>query len=268
MTEPGTGRRVFRPRLWSTLLIIPMLAVLIALGTWQVNRHGETSAALALYHSQHDLAPTVTSLAQRDETDDNRLHRLHFRRATLSGTLEPKHAQLLTARYVLGRLGYGVTMPLRLTETNDGGAGPHAKLLVHLGRVPADKLPDYLATVRADTSRTLSGRLQVATMNRPEGKPVGEKAGLPTWRTSNPAALAKTIEGLEPRLMLVVGEQAVGKVVDAERIPVDGYIHPVRLTPAKHVEYAATWYGLGVTLIAIWLAFSFRRREDEVVVEG
>lgn len=261
MSAEAPNRRVFRPRLWPTLVAIPMLAVLIGLGSWQAKRHGETTDARDLYHRQHDLAPVVTSLAEAGENSgggepgDERLHRLHLRRATLKGTLEPEQAQLLTARYVLGRLGYGVTMPLRVSE------GPHQRLLVHLGRVPTDQLESYLATVRASPVRTLRGRLQVATVNDADAQPVGEKAGLPTWRSSNPGALARTIVGLEPRLMLVVGEQASGKVVDKDKIPADGYVHPVRLTPAKHIEYAATWFGLAFTLIAIWLAFSIRRRE-------
>lgn len=253
MNDETRGKLAFKPRLWPTLVAIPMLAVLIALGSWQVRRHGETEAARELYHRQHDLAEPVHSLA--GEIGDARLHELHFRRATLQGTLIPEHTQLLTARFVLGRLGYGVTMPLKVE------GGPYERILVHLGRVPTDKLAAYLESVRADPRRTLSGRLQVATGHDPKGQPVGTQLDLPTWRTSNPAALAQTIAGLEPSLMLVVGEQASGKLVDPDKIPADGYVHPVRLTGAKHVEYAATWYGLALTLIAIWIAFSVRRRE-------
>ena len=253
MANETPGRRVFRPRLWPTLVAIPMLAVLLALGTWQARRHGETTAARELYHRQHDLAPTVTSLGGVD--GEARLHDLHFRRATLQGTLEPEHTQLLTARYVLGHLGYGVTMPLRVSD------GVHKRILVDLGRVPTEGLQAYIDSVRANPKRTLSGRLQVATEHNAHSAPAGEQLAMPTWRSSNPAALARSIEGLEPRLMLVVGEQASGKVVDTAKIPADGYVHPVRMMPAKHIEYAATWYGLALTLIAIWLAFSVRRRE-------
>ena len=255
----AAGDRRFRPRALPSLLALVALAILISLGTWQANRYRETTAARAHYHEQHDVLAPVATLAVADAKDDHdRLARLHFRRAALRGVLEPARTQLLTARYVFSERGYGITMPLRLRD----GAGPHARVLVDLGWVPVTHLADWLAKLGPAPERTIEGRLQVASVHDATQPPAGEHLGRPTWRSSNPAALAATIPDLEPRLMLVAGAQAVGREVDPTKYPIDGYSHPIRMLPSKHVEYAATWYGLALTLVAVWIAFSWRRRAD------
>lgn len=253
--EPeGPTRRVFRPKLWASLIGLVMLGVLLALGTWQARRYQEAKANIAAYAAQHDEAPPVRAL---DEVpgggeDDARLHALHFRRGELRGVLEPEQAQLLTARYMLGRRGYGVMMPMRVER------GPHPRLLVHLGWVPEDKVAAFLGEVKAAPERTVKGRLQVPPL-QPAQQPTGSFVGHPTWLRPYPKGIAATVDGLEPRLMLQAGEQAVGKEIDPEKVPLDGYVHPVRMHPSKHVEYSATWYGLALTLVAVWVALSMQK---------
>lgn len=251
--EPsGPFRRSFRPKLWTSLLALVMLGILIALGTWQARRYQEATATIAAYAEQHDVKAAVRSIGEvpGDGNDNTRLHALHFRRGALTGTLEPEAAQLLTARYMLGRRGYGVMMPMRVE------GGPLPRILVHLGWVPEDKVGAFLAEVKASPQRTVEGRLQVPPLE-PAQKPTGTFAERPTWLRPYPKGVAELVEGLEPRLMLQAGEQASGKEIDPEKVPLDGYAHPVRIPPSKHVEYSATWYGLALTLIAVWVALSF-----------
>lgn len=243
--------KVFAPNGRLTLAALPVLAGLCALGSWQVQRYGETTAAIERYHVKHDVLPAVTSLAEAAH-DPKRLETLNFRRADLQGTLEPEHVQLLTARYVLAKRGFGVLAPLRVT------AGPFARILVHLGWVPEERLGEYLDQLKKSPPTHLAGRLQVAPDNAAQDQPVGRSTGHAIWLRPEPAALATRIAGLDPQLMLQAGQQASGKEIDIAQIPVQGYVHPVRMTPQKHVEYAATWFGLAATLVAVWVSLSLK----------
>lgn len=258
----GPTQRRFRPRLWPSLIALVMLGCLIALGNWQTRRYHEATTMIAAYAAQHDEQGPVARLdsVAGAADDDTRLHALHFRRAALPGHLEPEATQLLTARYVLGRRGYGVMMPMRVDN------GPKPKILVHLGWVPQDKVAAFLAEVRATPERVIKGRLQVPNLERVLA-PTGSFVGHPTWLRAMPFAIAETMPDLEPRLMLQAGDQANGSVIDPDRVPIDGYVHPVRMHPNKHVEYAATWYGLALTLVAVWLALSIKK-EPLAVVEA
>lgn len=248
-------RRRFRPRLVPTLLAIPMLAVLIGLGNWQARRFGETSAKVEAYARQHDQLPVVTSLDVAGPPAE-RLAALHFRRAALRGRVEVEQVQLLTARYKLGQRGWGILAPLQVAS------GPHERLLVNLGWVPADKLDSFLASLKTQGPAMISGRLRQVSDVQADMQPVSQHQDRQVWLVANPAALARRIAGLDPQLMLDAGEQAMGNPIDPNKLPLDGYEYPIHPPPTKHIEYAATWYGLALTLVAVWIALSLRKEEQ------
>ena len=255
MSETSTDARlVFRPRLIPTLVAAAAVAVTGSLGTWQLNRYFEKVDQVALYHHQHDELPRVTSLAEAKDAPD-RVTQLHFRQATLTGTLDMDHAQLLTGRYMFNQMGLDVVVPLQV----DGGKYP--RLLVDLGWAPADKMEAWLASLRQTPGPvTIVGRLQGADAPDAHEQAAGEKFGLKTWVHPNPAALASAIPGLDPELMLQAGKQASGEEVDVKKVPLDGYAYPIRMPPQKHIEYVITWWGVALTAIAVWIALS-RERE-------
>jgi surfeit locus 1 family protein len=232
-----------------------MLGVLLSLGTWQSRRYLERSRLAADYARQHDELPPLTALSGGLDAPD-RLTRLHFRRASLQGKVDASHVQLLTARYQFGQRGWGVLAPLEVAT------GPHPKLLVHLGWVPLDQLDSYLARLRDVPLVQVRGRLRRVDDLPPGQQPVSVHEGRAVWRFADPQAVAKTVAGLDPQLLLDAGEQASGQAVDPRRIPLDGYAYPIHPLPSKHVEYAATWYGLAITLVAVWVALS-RRAVDQ-----
>lgn len=246
-------KRRFRPGIVPTVFMLAGLALLLSLGSWQARRYQEQTALVELYHHQHDVLPPVTSLATTG-TGVARIEALRFRRATLTGRLDTAHLQLLTARYMLGKLGYAVVAPMKVE------GGPHASLLVHLGWASSEHIDAYLAELRAKPERTVSGRLQLADARVPGELPVGEHKGVKTWRHPNPSALARVVPGLDPDMMLQAGNQAVGAVIDPNKVPLDGYVYPVHPLPTKNIEYAATWFGLALTLVAVWVALSLKDR--------
>lgn len=243
-------KKVFRPRLIPSLVALVAVALTASLGVWQTQRYAEQVDAVKFYHQQHDVAPPVLTLEEL-ATDKDRLNKLHFRRATLTGSLDMSHAQLLTARYVFGKLGYVLIVPLDVSE------GPYPRILLNLGWAPLDKLPAWMDALKKETGpQTFSGRLQISDARVPEEQPVSERLGLKTWMHPNPTALAKQIQGLDPDLMLQVGKQASGEEVNPEKVPLDGYAYPIHPLPQKNVEYALTWFGVAITALAVWVALS------------
>lgn len=252
-SSPST-KRVFRPKPVVSLIALVMFIILLMLGNWQRRRYYEALEGLDFHHQQHDVKKPVESMAEIKEAKDSteRLKAFQFRRAELAGTLEVERTQLLTARYMFGKRGYGVMMPLKIE------GGPFARVLVHLGWVPQEKVKDFLQEVAKQPQRTVKGRLQV-TRTAPVQKPTGRFLEHPTWLRPFPIGMAELIPDMEPRLMLQSGDLAVGKPVDPTIVPLTGYAHPVRMSPNKHVEYAGTWYGLAGTLVFVWIALSLKR---------
>lgn len=261
MSEPQAAKTVFAPRLIPSIVALAMLGVLVSLGTWQVRRFAESSAHVAEYHQQHDVRVAVTSLSEA-ATAPNRLRELHFRRAALRGRLDLAHVQLLTARYKFGQRGWGVLAPLEVA------AGPHARLLVHLGWVPTDKLDTYLARLAQEPPDLFRGRLRVVADVPPDQQPSSRHQDRPVWMVADPKAVARQVQDLDPDLLLDVGEQAMGNEVDPNKLPLDGYEYPVHPLPTKHIEYATTWYLFAVTLVAVWIALSRRKQSVDSAPVG
>ncbi len=256
--DTNSGRRRFRPPLVPTLVAALMLAALLGLGTWQARRYFEATETLASYHAQHDALPPVDELASF--TSPDRADKLHFRRVALKGRLVVSEAQIVTAIYKFARPGLGVLMPLQVE-----GASP-PKVMVYLGWVPEDRLASYLDAVKANPEVTIHGRIQKPGYSTAKIEPIGEILGYVKWRSPDIsgilAHLSTTVEGLDATLFIRSGKEAVGDPIDLEKLPLDGYRNPLSLPPAKHVEYAITWYGIAASLIAVWIALSLRR-EDE-----
>lgn len=268
--EPVKVRKVFRPDWRVTIFAIACFIFLLNLGTWQVNRYYESIELGEYYATRHDKLPPITALSEH--TGDDRVDTVQYRRGELTGVLLPDEIHLLTARYKFKEPGYGILVPMRV----EGAKFP--KILIDRGWVPRGKLGEYLKAIKARPSEpvTLKGRLQASPdiPLTPSGEailePVREVEGHPAWRNTNPRVISKYVDGLDPLIFLKSGEQASGKYIDIDDYPLDGYRNPVRMAPAKHVEYAITWYGVAAALVGVWVAFSFqavKREEDEPAPE-
>ncbi len=260
------GPRKFRPDWRLTLIALVMLSLFIGLGTWQAGRYMESSETLAIYHERHDKMEPLKTLA--GIKGDDRLDVLWYRRVELTGKLDVDKVHL-AGRYRFSKPGYKVLVPLQTP------GAVHKKILVDMGWVPKERLGEYKETLKglADKDVPIKGRLQrsppedILASQNIQRTPRREEEGMSVWRTIIPQDIAKDVQGLDPDIFVMAGEQAMGKVLNLEEIPLDGYPGPVRLAPSKHVEYALTWYGVGVALIGVWFALSYQptrlREEDE-----
>lgn len=219
------GSRVFVLRLLPTLVLLPALAGLVSLGTWQLRRSAEKRVQDAAFARGGDapvaLPPTAEGIARY----------LHVR---VRGRYLADRQFLLDNSTQGGVAGYRVLTPL---ECDDGRV-----LIVDRGWVPGGASRAHLPEVAvAASEREVAGRLDLP----PEAGIRLEAAAEAGWprRVSFPRldALAATLgRPVYPRLLLL------------DAAAPDGYLRawqPGGLTPERHLGYAVQWFGLALTLL-------------------
>lgn len=220
--------------LWFTLL-----ALLCGLGNWQLQRAAQKRAWLAQQSGQPLLNPSSTEI-------DRALARqlwLPVRLSVqwLSGSM------MLDNRTSQGRVGYEVLKPARLA---DGSV-----VLVNLGWVAAAPRRDMQPhPVLPRGKAVLSGVV---------GKPVNtftlsSQEDPSRWRVQrlNTEVLGRRF-GVALHPWVVWLQQAVSSDIEA-RLPLNQ-----QMPPARHLAYAAQWFGLAVVLLIIGVRLLWRRRRSD-----
>ncbi len=236
-----------------TLSVAIAAVILIGLGNWQWRRLGEKEAFLAGLNRQIEAAPIPLPLLPEPLT-----------RVTISGSFLPQslpvHATLQEGRpgKSLGGLGFWWLTPL---QTADGRI-----VLVNRGFVPAGR------DNRPVAPETPAGEQKIIGLVR---EPDHGNAFLPSddiakqdFFRRDPSLLASAIgQELAP----------IGKLapftIDAERSG-SAIQPPVGLDvrelidqiPNNHLSYAFTWWGLAVTLFAVYAAYlisDWRKRQPQ-----
>jgi len=207
-------------------------SLLIALGTWQLQRMVWKRELIATRAAQLVLPPLILSGPPAG------LVAPAFRRIRATGVFLHGKELYLGPRALDGVPGYRVITPLRLA----GGA----IVLVDRGWVPLDRR-DPATRARGQ----LTGRLVVEGRVRPAPRPgpftpenQPEKG---VWFTIDVAAMAAWL-GLREVLPFAV---AAGPARNPGGLP-KGAAFEIRL-PANHLQYAITWYALAVVLAVIYV---------------
>jgi surfeit locus 1 family protein len=237
---------------WPTLAALAGLAVLIGLGTWQMERRrwkeGLIAKIAARVHA--DPVPLPTAVSPDGKDDIEYLH------VSAPGRFHHDKERYLYAP-TQGGLGWHIYTPLELDPQRivwvnrgwvpDGRKAPETRLQGQVsgevkvqGLVRLQMPPGWFAA-RNDPERNLWYWPDVAAMTASAFPDGPQKAAAGPQR---PAALPLVIEA-DPR-----PEPAGG-------LPRGGV---TRLAlPNRHLEYALTWYGLAATLVGVYLAFAVSR---------
>jgi len=228
--------------LWAVLITIPAVLIMLALGTWQVQRMVWKAELLQRVEQRVKAAPVPLPTTLSDPES------FEFRPVTVSGRYLHDKEMRLMARPRQGQVGYEVLTPLQRT---DGGG----VVLVNRGFVPMDRRdPATRPESRPEGELTLTGLVrlpQPAGWMQPENRP-----GADAWMRVDPPAMA-TAMGLSGVAPLVVEA-----LPDAGRtgVVLNG-IQPQVELPNNHLQYAITWYSLAATLIVIFVLSQRRRIE-------
>ena len=236
--------RSSRSILWPSLVAALGVMILIALGTWQVERLFWKEGLIAARQAAV-TAPPVDLPTSLDAARGLEYHRVH-----VTGHFLNDRELYLGATSDDGHPGYLVITPLRLA---DGSS-----VLVERGFVPERRrAPESRAAGEPQGEVTVSGLLRL-----PHGRPAwfvpDNNAARNYWFYVDIPAMAEATHL----------DRVLPFYVDADATPNPGGL-PIggqtRLAlPNNHLQYAITWYALAVALVIFAIVFIRRRRSEGV----
>ncbi len=229
--------RVFAPRLVPTLIALPLLAGLLWLGRWQLERADETRA--------REVAFAASDAPARPLPPAERAQR--YEHVRLTGLYLPEHQFLLDNMTLNGAVGYRVLTPF---VTDAGTVVLVDRGWVPLGRSRAE-LPDLAL---GGGPRVITGRLD-AVPRAGIAPPPGVGSGWP--RVLNYPAIETLSQAL--------GRPLYPNLVLLDPAMTDGYLRdwqPHGVSVERHLAYAAQWFAFAATLFVLLLLVSIRRRES------
>ena len=233
-----------------SLLAVAAFAVLVGLGTWQLERLAWKEALIAAVDARLAAAPEPAPPPPWDGAD---LADVDYRRVTVVGRFLPQEAFVYTilsdARGPLAGPGYWVVSPF---ETDAGWL-----VLVNRGFVPVDGRGPAARPPAPDGPTTLEGVVRGAD---PPGlfTPAPDRAGR-IWYVRDAGELAPAFHLPAGRPLAPFTIDAVAAETPAGGVPQAGETRTV--FPNSHLQYAVTWYGLAAALVAVFGVFAARLRE-------
>jgi len=217
-------------------------AILIALGTWQVQRLHWKEALLADIETHVTSAPKPLLEIERQLADTGDID---YQPVTLNGTFEHNGERHFFATWD-GDSGFNVYTPLRL---DDG-----RYIFVNRGFVPYD-MKDPAKRQQGQ----VSGRVEITGLarNRLHAKP---GMFVPENDAAKNIFYWKDLDAMAASSGLPAGANFLQFFVDAGDAPNPGGLPHGGVTiidlPNNHLQYALTWYGLAAALagvVAVWL---------------
>ena len=253
----------FRPTLWATLAVLPVLAVLIGLGVWQLQRL-DWKRDLIVLRAERVVSPAL-DLVPRTRLDrltdpgrfDLRLPpesgialiagdaaAFEYRPIRLAGILRHDKEIHLVSRTLDGEVGEHVVTPMALSQ---GGF-----VLVDRGWVPPrGSAGSPRAYDRPEGRVVVEGYIRLfAAPGRftPDNEPSTD-----TWFWLDPAAIGQATGA--PVVTAFYVQAAPG---DTAKPPI-GSVPDIALRN-PHLQYALTWFGVAAALAGVYIVFHMRRQ--------
>lgn len=213
------------------------LALLWSLCAWQLSRREDARAERELY-AQRLALPAFDAANPPDAPA--------LRRVSASGRPDWDRVQRVLGRYMWSQPGMQLIVPLEMAGSR--------WVLVDVGWVPEDEVDAIIARERAaGAERTYVGIARPFTEDA-SAHLVGGKPN--EWRAVSPKAMGQAL-GIDVPGWTVVDGEGLGEDDDiVDRVPpISGW----RTVPEQRPngEYAFTWFGLGLSLLMVWLSASF-----------
>lgn len=225
----------FKPKRGATAVMLAVLCVLLALGTWQVKRLAWKEGLIARIDSLMAEKPVPLP----EKIDDPKAW--EFRRVTMAGSFLDEKQFLIKPRTHDGVAGYHVVVPFQRAS---GGF-----VFVNRGWASDEllqKIKQKKSMFRLDGVVTVPEKTPFTPENAPEKN---------DWYWIDVAALARAadLKNVSP----VVVQVTEGRK-SAVPIPVP-VMHNLR---NDHRYYAIFWFGMAGILLAIWVLHSRGEKKD------
>jgi surfeit locus 1 family protein len=231
--------------LWPAIMAVAGVAILIALGTWQMQRMAWKQGLLADISQRAHVDPVAVTRAEQSKRAGADVEYL---RVKIGGQfLHDKERHLFAFDSKYGP-GYHIFTPLKRA---DGSI-----VFVNRGFVPSE-LRD---PAKRDAGQ-VAGEVEIVGLVRGPEKPrtftPENNVADNIWYWRDLDGMAVSVFGQEaPRLIpFFIDAEAESRVSGAWP---KGGVTRLEL-PNRHLEYAITWYGLAAALIAVFAAFSVSR---------
>jgi len=231
----------FRPLLWPTIFTVPAMLLLLALGSWQIQRLYWKRELI----EQRQAAVSAAPVGVRSLEDAKGME---FRHVTDEGVFLHDKEIFLGATSEVGRQGYQILTPL----LEPGGR----MVFVNRGFIPAElKDPARRAAGQLAGTVRVQGLLRLPPAGRPAWFLPDNRPDLNYWFWVDLPAMSAANK-LEP-------DRVASFYIDADASPNPGGWPKGGVTrlalPNDHLQYAITWFSLAVALMVIY--FLFHRRD-------
>lgn len=226
-----------------SVLALAVFATLVSLGNWQVRRLAWKEDLIQTIQSRIKQPPIALETYIKTEPGQD------YWPVTVSGTFRHAGERHFFATFQ-GQSGYYVYTPM---ET-----APNKFVFINRGFIPFDKKD---AGTRPDGQTqgtvTVSGLARSVLTEKPS-------SSVPDNDTAKNIFYWKDFAAMQGSAGLPAGASVMEVFVDADAgatppsgMPVGG-VTQIDM-PNNHLQYAGTWYGLSVTLLAIWSVLAWRQ---------
>ncbi|PPR79249.1 MAG: hypothetical protein CFH01_00509 [Alphaproteobacteria bacterium MarineAlpha2_Bin1] len=227
----------FRPTIWSTVFAFIGFIFLLGLGTWQLDRLEWKNNLIAERQSFLNDDPILFN------GDIKELNGAMWKPVQLNGTYQHDKELYLAARSMRGNVGFHVLTPLSLSNGKN--------ILINRGWVPREK-KDPLTRIQSN----YKGPVELIGIITP-----GFKKGFFSPKNDLTNNVWLYVDYME--MSSAVGMTLQKFVIDAKENGRGGF--PIgsqtRVNmPNDHLQYAVTWYLLGLTLVFVWFFWNKNRQ--------
>jgi surfeit locus 1 family protein len=229
----------FRPLFWPTMFTVPVVLLLLALGSWQIERLFSKRELIAQRQAAVAAAPTTIPPSPEEARRDE------FHHVTDEGVFLHDKEIFLGATSEAGRNGYQVLTPLE----EPGGR----IVFVNRGFIPAE-LRDPAKRSASQISGTvrLAGLLRLPPTQKPAWFLPDNRPDLNYWFWIDLPAMAAADEL----------DNVAPFYIDADATPNPGGWPKGGITRLElrndHLQYAITWFSLAIALIVVYVLFHRR----------
>jgi surfeit locus 1 family protein len=243
------GDRTFAPRPFTTLLTIALIAMLIALGRWQLHRAAEKRVLYDAFTAGSDVTRPIDLKSPKVA---------RYQHVEAFGRYDASRQVLIDNMMNAERAGYFVITPFAL---ENGGW-----VLVNRGWVPLGASRAERPAIAVDGDiRRIRGRAD----NLPSpGIHMGVPAPLvPPY----PVVAAYPTREEVARLLKEPDWTSATDLILLDAAEPDGYVRswaPPGFPPMRHIGYAVQWFGLALALAVIYVVTNFRPANDGAARPG
>jgi surfeit locus 1 family protein len=220
------------------------LAVLIALGTWQVKRLAWKEGLIASIETRMAGAPQpLSAIDGRFKVQSD----VDYYPVSLTGIVLNEREQYFLSTHD-GQSGWNIYVPLQL---DDGRV-----LMLNRGFVPYElRDPSKRPGSQPDSVQSVTGLARNPLAGKPSSITPDNDVKSNTWYWKDLSGMAANAG--------VAGDKLLPFFVDDWSEQKQGALPVTRTTiiglPNNHLQYAFTWYGLAAALAGVWAVMTFRK---------